>query len=216
MLLSWPVQAQPLAPDQACATIVRTLDDATGHRDSNREALRRALIACRLFATGTPSPAAPADPLADIEPSPRGITRAEVEAAIADWCSTHMQAPLCPADRRVAECNHARRDQRPLECVGGGDVRRRRTLAHGHADRRAPDVPAAPRHHGARLLHLRDRRRAENEHVGARFAQGGLVLAIEDSPCAYARGESTIATSSASRSRRSALASVGLGPQSAA
>ena len=95
MLLSWPVQAQPLPPDQACATIVRTLDDATGHRDSNREALRRALIACRLFATGTPSPAAPADPLADIEPNPRGITRAEVEAAIADWCSTHMQAPLC-------------------------------------------------------------------------------------------------------------------------
>ena len=83
MLLPWPVQAQPLPPDQACATIVRTLDDATGHRDSNREALRRALIACRLFATGTPSPAAPADPLADIEPNPRGITRVEVEAAIA-------------------------------------------------------------------------------------------------------------------------------------
>ena len=87
---------QPLPPDQACAAIVRTLDDATGHRDSNREAVRRGLIACRLFATGTSSsPATPADPLADIEPNPRGITRAEVEAAIADWCNTHMQAPLC-------------------------------------------------------------------------------------------------------------------------
>jgi hypothetical protein len=95
MLLPWSAQAQPLPPDQACAAIVRTLDDATGNRDSNREAVRRGLIACRLFATGTPSPAAPADPLADIEPNPRGITRAEVEAAIADWCSTHMQAPLC-------------------------------------------------------------------------------------------------------------------------
>jgi hypothetical protein len=80
---------------------VRTLDDATGHRDSNREALRRGLIACRLFATGTlPPSAAPADPLADVEPNPHGITRAEVEAAIADWCSTHMQAPLCQKLRR--------------------------------------------------------------------------------------------------------------------
>jgi hypothetical protein len=95
MLLPCSVQAQPLPPDQACAAIVRTLDDATGHRDSNREAVRRGLIACRLFATGTPSPAASADPLAEIEPNPRGITRAEVEAAIADWCGTHMQAPLC-------------------------------------------------------------------------------------------------------------------------
>ena len=96
MLLPWSAQAQPLPPDQACAAIVRTLDDATGHRDSNREAVRRGLIACRLFATGTSSsPATPADPLADIEPNPRGITRAEVEAAIADWCNTHMQAPLC-------------------------------------------------------------------------------------------------------------------------
>jgi predicted exporter len=92
VLLPWLVQAQPLPPDQACAAIVRTLDDATGHRDSNREAVRRGLIACRLFAT---SPAASADPLADVEPNPRGITRGEVEAAIADWCSTHMQAPLC-------------------------------------------------------------------------------------------------------------------------
>jgi hypothetical protein len=95
MLLPCSVQAQPLPPDQACASIVRTLDHATGHRDSNREAVRRGLIACRLFAKETPSPAASADPLADIEPNPRGITRAEVEAAIADWCGTHMQAPLC-------------------------------------------------------------------------------------------------------------------------
>jgi hypothetical protein len=82
MLLSWSAQAQPLPPDRACAAVVRTLDNATGHRDSNREAVRRGLIACRLFATGTSSPAAPADPLADIEPNPRGITRAEVEAAL--------------------------------------------------------------------------------------------------------------------------------------
>jgi hypothetical protein len=95
VLTPWLVQAQPLPPDQACAAIVQTLDDATGHRDSNREAVRRGLIACRLFATGAPSPAASADALADIEPNPRGITRAEVEAAIADWCSSHMQAPLC-------------------------------------------------------------------------------------------------------------------------
>jgi hypothetical protein len=40
MLLSWSAQAQPLPPDQACAAIVRTLDNATGHRDSNREAVR--------------------------------------------------------------------------------------------------------------------------------------------------------------------------------
>jgi hypothetical protein len=95
-LFAASARAQPLPPDQACVTIVRTLDSATGHRDSNREALRRGLITCQLFATKTfPPPSPPADALADVEPNPRGITRAEVEAAIVDWCSTHMQAPLC-------------------------------------------------------------------------------------------------------------------------
>jgi hypothetical protein len=37
----------------------------------------------------------PGDPLAEIEPNPRGITRAEVEAALLDWCATHSDAPLC-------------------------------------------------------------------------------------------------------------------------
>jgi hypothetical protein len=95
MLLPCSVQAQSLPPDEACAAIVRTLDDATGHRDSNREAVRRGLIACRLFGTGAPPPAASADALTQIEPNPRGITRAEVEAAIADWCGTHIETPLC-------------------------------------------------------------------------------------------------------------------------
>ena len=42
-------------------------------------------------------PAAPpvGNPLAEIEPNPRGITRAEVEAALVDWCATHADAPLC-------------------------------------------------------------------------------------------------------------------------
>jgi hypothetical protein len=53
------------------------------------------LLKCVALSTGAPSPAASADHLAQIEPNPRGITRAEVEAAIADWCDTHMQAPLC-------------------------------------------------------------------------------------------------------------------------
>jgi hypothetical protein len=35
------------------------------------------------------------DALTDIEPNPRGITRAEVEAAIADWCTSHADAALC-------------------------------------------------------------------------------------------------------------------------
>src|SRR5262245_59422344 len=29
-------RAQPLPPDQACSEIVKTLDDITGHRDSNQ------------------------------------------------------------------------------------------------------------------------------------------------------------------------------------
>ncbi len=44
------------------------------------------------------APAAPppaGNPLAEIEPNPRGITRAEVEAALVDWCATHADAPLC-------------------------------------------------------------------------------------------------------------------------
>jgi hypothetical protein len=31
----------------------------------------------------------------EIEPNPRGITRSEVEQAVAEWCQTHMDAPLC-------------------------------------------------------------------------------------------------------------------------
>ena len=44
-------RAQPLPPDQAGSEIVKTLDRITGRRDSNREAVRRGLIACRLFPT---------------------------------------------------------------------------------------------------------------------------------------------------------------------
>jgi hypothetical protein len=43
-----------------------------------------------------PGPAAPPpDALAEIEPNPRGITRAEVEAALVDWCGQRPDAPLC-------------------------------------------------------------------------------------------------------------------------
>jgi len=31
----------------------------------------------------------------EIEPNPRGITRSEVEQAVAEWCQTHPDAPLC-------------------------------------------------------------------------------------------------------------------------
>jgi hypothetical protein len=31
----------------------------------------------------------------EIEPNPRGITRSEVEQAVAEWCQAHMDAPLC-------------------------------------------------------------------------------------------------------------------------
>src|SRR6266516_4881601 len=40
------------------------------------------------------SPAA-SDVLDDIEGNSRGITRQEVEAALADWCASHVDAPLC-------------------------------------------------------------------------------------------------------------------------
>jgi hypothetical protein len=35
------------------------------------------------------------DVLDDIEGNSRGITRQEVEAALADWCASHGDAPLC-------------------------------------------------------------------------------------------------------------------------
>jgi hypothetical protein len=35
------------------------------------------------------------DVLDDIEGNSRGITRQEVEAALADWCASHVDAPLC-------------------------------------------------------------------------------------------------------------------------
>jgi hypothetical protein len=46
----------------------------------------------------TAPPAAPApsgDVLDDIEGNSHGITREEVEAALADWCASHGDAPLC-------------------------------------------------------------------------------------------------------------------------
>src|SRR5215471_12082416 len=35
------------------------------------------------------------DVLGDIEGNSRGITRQEVEAALVDWCTSHVDAPLC-------------------------------------------------------------------------------------------------------------------------
>ena len=67
-------RAQSLPPDQACLEIVRTLDRVTGHRDSNREAVRRGLIACQLFPTRN-SPPPSGNVMDEIEPNPRGITR---------------------------------------------------------------------------------------------------------------------------------------------
>ena len=87
-------RAQPLAPDQACWEIVKTLDRVTGYRDSNREAVRRGFIACQLFPTRN-SPPRSGNVMDEIEPNPRGITRSEVEQAVAEWCQTHMDAPLC-------------------------------------------------------------------------------------------------------------------------
>jgi hypothetical protein len=47
-------------------------------------------------APGAPLAAAPPEgALAEIEPNPRGITRAEVEAALIDWCGQRPEAPLC-------------------------------------------------------------------------------------------------------------------------
>jgi hypothetical protein len=87
-------RAQPLPPDQACSEIVKTLNRITGHRDSNQEAVRRGFIACRLFPTRS-SPPPSGNVMDEIEPNPRGITRSEVEQAVAEWCQTHMDAPLC-------------------------------------------------------------------------------------------------------------------------
>jgi hypothetical protein len=88
-------RAQPLPPDQACSEIVRTLDRITGHRDSSREAVSRGFIACRLFPTRSSPPAPSGNVMDDVEPNPRGITRSEVEQAVAEWCQAHMDAPLC-------------------------------------------------------------------------------------------------------------------------
>jgi hypothetical protein len=57
----------------------------------------------RVVPAGPPPPAAPAPvaaappqgALAEIEPNPLGITRAEVEAALVDWCGQRPDAPLC-------------------------------------------------------------------------------------------------------------------------
>ena len=69
---------------------------------------------------GTPPAAPPAvtaqaqgsppagDVLDDIEGNSRGITRQEVEAALADWCASHVDAPLC-VKLRVAPPDRARR-----------------------------------------------------------------------------------------------------------
>jgi hypothetical protein len=43
---------------------------------------------------GAPVPP-PSNALDQIEPNPRGITRAEVEAALIDWCASNPRAPLC-------------------------------------------------------------------------------------------------------------------------
>jgi hypothetical protein len=88
-------RAQPLPPDQACSEIVKTLDRITGHRDSNQEAVRRGFIACRLFPTRNSPPPPSGNVMDEIEPNPRGITRSEVEQAVAEWCQTHTDAPLC-------------------------------------------------------------------------------------------------------------------------
>jgi len=40
-------------------------------------------------------PSQPEDALASAGNAERGITRAEVEAAIIDWCGSHADAPLC-------------------------------------------------------------------------------------------------------------------------
>src|SRR5215813_1513965 len=87
-------RAQPLPPDPACSEIVKTLDRITGHRDSNHEAVRRGFIACRLFPTRS-SPPPSGNVMDEIQPNPRGITRSEVEQAVAEWCQTHTDAPLC-------------------------------------------------------------------------------------------------------------------------
>ena len=81
-------RAQPLPPDQACSEIVKTLDRITGHRDSNQEAVRRGFIACRLFPMHSSPPPASGNVMDEIEPNPRGITRSEVEQAVAEWCQT--------------------------------------------------------------------------------------------------------------------------------
>ena len=58
------------------------------------EAVRRGFIACRLFPTRS-SPLPSGNVMDEIEPNPRGITRSEVEQAVAEWCQTHTDAPLC-------------------------------------------------------------------------------------------------------------------------
>jgi hypothetical protein len=56
--------------------------------------VRRGFIACRLFPTRS-SPPPSGNVMDEIEPNPRGITRSEVEQAVAEWCQTHTDAPLC-------------------------------------------------------------------------------------------------------------------------
>jgi hypothetical protein len=83
-----------LATGSSRSEIVKTLDRITGHRDSNQEAVRRGFIACPLFPTRS-SPPPSGNVMDEIEPNPRGITRSEVEQAVAEWCQTHTDAPLC-------------------------------------------------------------------------------------------------------------------------
>ena len=59
------------------------------------EAVRRGFIACRLFPTRSSPPPPSGTVMDEIEPNPRGITRSEVEQAVAEWCQAHMDAPLC-------------------------------------------------------------------------------------------------------------------------
>ena len=81
----------------AGSSLLGDRQDARSHHrapGTNQEAVRRGFIACRLFPTRS-SPPPSGNVMDEIEPNPRGITRSEVEQAVAEWCQTHMDAPLC-------------------------------------------------------------------------------------------------------------------------
>jgi hypothetical protein len=86
IIVSYVNRARAADGWQQCMQAAYALSASTGDRN-----WLRVELFCRLMQKRS----SPPDVFDDVEPSSRGITRGEVEAAIVDWCRSHGDAPLC-------------------------------------------------------------------------------------------------------------------------